>query len=355
MIASKQIRVQTANSDVAITVPNKEEIDESGSELRKALWPMTFSMRVFGLYFVKEDRKTKKEQCLRIYSIVLCTLFWLNFARSFTVVTPNDTVRTGLFGKCMVIGITAITAMVGSSCYRTNASGQLETVFQIFSKEMNSHQLKTIRIRAIVGAAAAWFLIIFVIGSNVVILFSDYSRASNPWIAPFSTIILDSSVTVINLASTLVFISFPHLTAATFMPLFWNFLIASLFQNEFCNLISKFRLSVEDHRSSKDDIYETTRQKHQSLCKLVRRVDRYMCLTNAVYLVGFVSVVILELYGFLSVPEMSSMPVFFTATLTWTLWSVLGLCILAYGGIIVNHSVRCFFLFFVYILFWGIN
>lgn len=339
MIASK-IFPKQCDSVEENGEPSTREIKSDGeSSLRKAFLPMIFSMRVFGLYFMKTDSGTKTEYYSRIYSIVIVIVLWFNAARIFTAFTPDDSFQTGLLAKGTIIATMMMTAILGISCYRTNASGKLEALLKSFDKELSCRQFKRIRIRVIVWVVIAWACILANTISSIYQAYFGEDRFYVVWMAPFTTMFPVDDRFIIIILATVFLIFQVYVAAACFVPLIWNFLICSLFSDEFDTCARKFSTDLREEKNSAEDIFETLRLKHQTLCLMVEGIDKYMNLTNAVYFVGLICIVILELYAYMSIADKATIPLFLGVSHAWAVCCLLGLFLFAYEGIIVNHAV----------------
>lgn len=319
----------------------ENRISEKKSLLRKALIPMTLTMEAFGLHFPGKNNSRKKIYCnfLRIYCTVIWILLWLNFARMFTIFKPGDTIATGLFMKCGSVIYTAISAVANTSCHRLSASGIVEELFDRASNEMDC-RIKCIRVKAIAAAGLAWFSAIFVTGASGYFLL-DQPQCFLMALAPLGTLIPDADGLVINIATAIFFVVSLYQTAAIICPLMWNFLWASILRDEFNRCNSKLReVGKMPAKYLTNQIMEDLRRRHQTLCRIVERYDRYICLANATKLVGLIAVVILNLYSFFWIPSSTNNVIAMGLMFTWIVLSLTALFALVFTGIMVNHAVR---------------
>ena len=75
------------------------------------------------------------------------------------------------------------------------------------------------------------------------------------------------------------------------------------------------------------------------LSRLVSKADKFICLSNAAYVVGLIFLVIANLYSLIFNPLLTSSPIFLFLTIFWLSWGVSGLLVVSFGGIIVNNAV----------------
>jgi len=113
-------------------------------ELLSSLSPLLFSMKLFGLYFHREDphrRRTDDPEWnpattttrtssnrLRVYATVILILVWLNAVRFTTVFTRQDRFGAELLMKIMMVTWFCLTAIFQTAYYYASHTGQLTKI-----------------------------------------------------------------------------------------------------------------------------------------------------------------------------------------------------------------------------------
>ena len=112
-------------------------------ELLSSLSPLLFSMKLFGLYFHREDRHRRRTDdpewnpatttrtssiWLRAYATIVLILVWLNAIRFVLAFNRSDHFGANLLTKLMVSAWFCLVAIVYSAHYFSSCTGKLEKV-----------------------------------------------------------------------------------------------------------------------------------------------------------------------------------------------------------------------------------
>ena len=165
----KLVEVQEAQeSSTGRSKENSKGNVEQGM-IHKVIFPLTVSMRIFGLYFEKTDKLRTTKQYSRFYCLLIVVILWLNAIRIFTIFTRSDKMVNSL-GNCGAVAWMAISAVLQTSCYRASQKGRIQEVLQTFNKDMSSRWAKHLRVRVILCVVIAWIFTAFSVVSTAYVL-----------------------------------------------------------------------------------------------------------------------------------------------------------------------------------------
>src|SRR6218665_339932 len=306
--------------------------------IQKILLPLTVSMQMLGLFFERTDKLGMAKQFSRFYCLLISVILWLNFIRTLTIFTDDTRPQTLLQNMIHTI-IMVSGALVHTSCYRASLKGTIPEVLQTFNKDMSSRWAKKLRVEVIILAGAAWSATVVVVISSAYVFFSDHGYLSTK-LAPFNTIILNSNPLILRILSVLVLVLLFYATGSTCLSLLWNYVLSSIISHEFKECTKMLRDIIKNSEAAKLD-FEMVRCRHQTLCRLVEKVDDCVCISNATYVIEFIFLIILELYAILCDPiGMRNSPFVLFNNLFWIFACTFGLSVVARAGIMTNQSVR---------------
>lgn len=235
-------------------------------------------------------------------------------------------------------------AVAHFSFYRLSASGIIEEIFQNNGREIQK-RLKEIKIKASAGAGVVWSVVIIHTCSTGFYFFVNASFL-DPMICPLNTMIKVDDKLVLDIVGGLFLAFNAYIVGSVTCRLMWNFLLASLLCYKFDACARRFCDADKDKGNPTNIYFETMRHQHQASCRMVYALDRFVCLTNASFFVGFIILIILNLYTLISFPLLTNIDaVVFGTQIVWITCSSIGLLMMSYGGIIVNNAVstvRCF-------------
>ena|SRR6218665_2996107 len=348
---------QEAKSQVIIIMPETQHIGNDTHEstadetaMLKTLSPLITSMKIFGLFFLKDNENIASNSSNRsrwslpkfsskghAYAFTVLVVMWLNVIRFATVFTANDNLASDLLWKISFVVFTLMHAFVQVSCYRACSSGRMLMLLQTFYKKFTLDIYKCIRVKVILYVIAAWICAAINVVVFGYILLSSKENIMDVTLAPIRSMVFPDYTIVIYMRVLYLVIHFYVVGAATF-PMAFNLLVATIFSQQFTICNRKFREAIENSDFFKES-FEDLRRQHQVLSRLVSKADKFMCLSNAAYVGGLIFLVISNLYSLLFNPLLARSPIFLSLTIFWLLWTASGLVVVSFGGIIVNHSV----------------
>ena len=303
--------------------------------IQKILLPFTVSMQILGLYFEKTDKRKTTRHFWRFYCLFISVILWLNIIRALTIFTAVGRQKSLLLSLVNMI-IMVSGAIVHTSCYRASVKGGIPEVLQTFSKNMSSRWAKKLRVEVIILAGIAWSATAFIVVSVAYVFFSDHMDF-NTMLAPFNTIILNSNPLTLHVVSVVILVLFFYISGSTSFSLAWNYVLSSIISHEFKECTKMLHSTVKNSEAAKRN-FEMVRCRHQTLCRLVEKVDDCVCINNATYVVEFIFVIILNLYGLMCDPiAMINSPFYLFDCLFWIFSCVFGLSLVARAGIMINQ------------------
>ena len=189
------------NKETKLSISELDEVNNHW--YLKCLKPLTFNMRIFGLYFEnlgdaqsstnwrKSPGKFLSERCFMVYPTFVLTLLWLNVFRMMTVFTNKDKIGMTLFWKLIVFTWSAMATVMHTSSYMACKSGKLHRLLLEISRKDGG--LRNLRHRAIMTSLTGWALVI------VNVCFAVYQYLYIPqmldiFIAPITTWICPGNV-----------------------------------------------------------------------------------------------------------------------------------------------------------------
>src|SRR6218665_1369580 len=339
IIEVKEAKERSTTEEHSVENPEREMI-------QTVLLPLTASMQIFGLYFEKTDKLRTTRQFSRCYCLFISVILWLNVIRTFTIFTADGRLQTLLINMANTV-LMVSAALLHTSCYRACVKGGIAEVLQTFNKDMSSRWAKKLRRQVIIHAGIAWSGTAFAVISCAYIFFSGHGYL-NPMLAPFNTIILNSNPLILHIVSVVVIVLFFYAMGSTCFSLVWNYVLASIISHEFNECTKMLHGIVKNSEAAKGN-FEMVRCRHQTLCRLVEKVDDCVCISNATYVVEFIFMIILDLYAILCDPVGMRNSLFAVFNnLFWIFACAFGLSVVAGAGIMINQSVRvsehiCFF------------
>ena len=331
IVAVEEVKERTTTEDNS--VGNHER-----NTIQKVLLPLIVSMRILGLYFEKKNKLRTTRQFSRFYCLFVSVILWLNFIRILTIFTADSRQQTLLLNLANTV-LMVSGALVHTSCYRASVRGGILEVLQTFNKDICPRWANQLRIKVLILVVIAWSITVFTLISGSYALFSD-DGYRNTMLAPFNTIILNSSPLTLHVVSVLILVLLFYAAGSTCFSLQWNYVLSSIMSHEFKECTKMLCDIIKNSEAGKLD-FEMVRSRHQTLCRLVEKVDDCVCLSNATYVVEFIFVIILYLYRFMCDPTaMINNPFDLFDCLFWIVSCVFGLSLVARAGIMINQSVR---------------
>ena len=151
-----------------------EEQMEDGEAVLKCFSPLLNSMRLFGLYFTRAERRihdvsrsttvtTQSETSRKwnvglIYAVVILVVAWLNAARMFCVFKESDKFGFVLLVKLATVSGGFSSAMSATSCFVACRTGNLDRVFR--DAKLSQFDIKRYRRLAVIHTVVCWVLLV---------------------------------------------------------------------------------------------------------------------------------------------------------------------------------------------------
>jgi len=314
--------------------------------MTSCLRPLLTSMRLFGLYFVRQSEGSSNEKSCKcnpwmIYGILIVSILWLNVARMFSIFTKDDKFDMILLHKIISVIWMIQCAISQTSIYASCHSGTLHKVFMRMKlTDKCAYYLRRI---AIVYAISAW---------SVIAIASAFFTYGLFFSGGFTDIMLAPIVTHATVSYNLLIIprigqyilTFYLLAAHTF-PQAMTHLLATLFSYQFANVSKELDrcLESQDGQVGHADI-EMIRKQHQEISMSVSHIDHCLMFSNAsafcCQLCGF----IILLYMIIFYHSIMNDPVVIATNVFWMVLMTAGLVFTTAGGIRINQYVSKFIL-----------
>jgi len=337
------------NKDCEDVVGFCGELFADSGDLLSSLSPLLTSMKLFGLYFHREDRRQrstddpewntatpsagKASTKLRVYATVVLILVWLNAVRCILVFTRNDSFGAVLLMKIAIFNMCSLVAIFQTSCYYASHSRQLFKV--LFTLPVTRDCVRSVH-RAAVGLTIfIWIsMACFLIFGATIFLYSD--EEFNFILAPFVTYICVPKVRMIKMIG---YLGYVILFPCIFFSHLLSLVLVYLFYSQFEKLKKNFRRVLGERRHFNGDL-SLFRRRHQTLSRAVSKIDGFMRLSNVAGFVCHIVNIILLLYSIIFYRESTKSVITALTYLFWLCANINGLIFSAGAGIIVNHMVR---------------
>ena len=318
--------------------------------MTSCLRPLLASMRLFGLYFVRQsegssDEKSCKCNALMIYGILIVTILWLNVARNFSVFTKDDD-KFGLIllNKLLAVIWVIQCAVSQTSIYATCHSGTLQKVFM--RMKLADICACYLRRMAIVYTISAWSVIaicssVFAYGLFVSGGFMDYA------LAPIAShVSIPDNLLIIPRIGQYI-LSF-YLLAAYIFPQAMTHLLAMLLSFQFTHVSQELDRSLESQDGQVGDAdIEMIRNQHQEISMSVSHIDNCLMFSNASAFCCQLCCFIIVLYTVIFYHSLMNDTILIGIHVFWIVLMTTGLAFTIAGGIRINHYVsrsllRCY-------------
>lgn len=302
------------------------------------LRPLLTSMRLFGLYFVRQsegsgDEKSSKCNAWMIYGIFVVSLLWLNVARMLSVFTSDDTFGMILLTKLLCVIWMIQCAVSQTSFYATCHLGTLQKLFM--KMKLSDGCAFYLRRIVIVYTISTWSVIaicsaFFFYGIFFTGGFMDFMLAPIATHAPVSNLL--------EIPRTVLYILSFYLLAAHMFPHAMTYLLATLLSYQFKRVDEDLNRCLDSQNGQVADAdIEVIRKKHQEISRSVRQIDDCLMFSNAsafcCQLCGF----IILLYTLIFYHSLMDDPVMITVNVFWMALMTAGLAFTTAGGIRINH------------------
>jgi len=316
------------------------------SELLSSLSPLLFSMKLFGLYFHREDRHRRRTDdpewnpattttrtsstWLRVFATVMLILAWFNTVRLATIFTGTDYFGADLLMKLTVFTWCCLDAIFQTASYYASHTGQLVKI--LLTLPVTRDCVRGVR-RTVVGVTA-FVSVVLLIDLSAAAVVSYSSDEANFILAPFVTYIKvpEDKMKIAKIAGYMVYVTF---FPGVFFAHSMNVVLVYIFYSQFKQLKKTFRRALGKSGQFTEE-FSIFRRRHQKISRAVSKLDSFMRISNVAGFVFHIVGIILILYIVIFYPGYTSVLVY----LFWLMINVNGLLFSASAGIIVNHMVR---------------
>lgn len=345
------VPVKPSNS-TSEEMPDCDNEGTSGNVLEH-VWPLIFSLKLFGLYFVNDIKKSgdgcfKNIHChtpserarsffdnpLHLYSFGVLVMLWLNVARMTSVFTSDDVFGNVLFSKIGVFTWMLMCALLCTAYYTACRRDVIPHLNRSLSVDEDC--ARHIKKMSIIFAAIAWLAIVVNTFITIYGLFFS-NEIVDDMMAPCYSLIRHGDFRV---PKSLFLIVNLYLNAAWVFPIAMNAMFSSFFYHRLSLINSRFRSTLKVEGQNEEyigDVIEAFRQEHQSVSRIIKRSDRLMALINASLISCLVAIFITMLYTIIFYPSRD--PVIVFAHVFWIFSTLVSMSIAGAGCILVNHAV----------------
>lgn len=343
-----------------------EQTDDDASQeesLLVLMSPLLNSMRLFGQYFqwpsadkAKQDggatldneamgndqletvRKTSwSDRLPAIYAVAVLTMLWINGIRLLTIFTSNDTMLPIILNKGMMVLWTVMCSVQQTAYFAASRSGNLDRVLGDF-------RLKRPECKAYIRRLVAKFVVVswtVALANEAFFVYLTYFSGgyNDMLLTPFGTHI---PVADLSPFRAIFIVLSVYLNPAWIFPVAMTFLLSISFAFQFRRILDRLRRAMTDagDMGIADDELEDIRREHQTVCRLLKRADRFLTFHHMAALFGPLVIVIIILYIILFHRWMlNNSPILFAITSFWLISSAIQLSVTAAGGVMVNHYV----------------
>ena len=249
--------------------------DDDGGELLKSLSPLLFSMKVFGLYFHREDairRRTGEPEWnpgamkhshgspstkLRVYATVILIVTWLNAIRSATMFTgadhvllTSDHLGAVLHMKITLFTFSVLTAIIQTAYYYASHTGLLLKI--LLKLPVTRECIRRAHRAAIQLTIWIWISIVFDMFCGAFIYYNT-EEAYNFLLSPFVTYISVQKGSI-GVVKTFAYLGFMSLLMSVFFAHSMNMMLVYIFHNQFKHLKKNFRRSIGEKGEFNGDL-----------------------------------------------------------------------------------------------------
>ena len=313
----------------------------TNTSLFKALYPLFFSMKLTGLYFVRNypEPGCRPRGILPTPSQLFATgcliIHWLNVIRSLFSFNSEDQFGSELFMKVVFTSFGILASLnvttLYIACHRSDWLPELFLYWDGLRSLSNQSCVQYVRKRVLGLCVFSWVIIFSSISCNAYIAVSR-----NMFDMRFLPFTLDMPhFQVVKLVFIIVDLLlnsawlFPViLTCGTCVVLFKEF---SMVNTKLLTILGDLDILAVDMPS--------IRLRHQNVCKLVEKADKFLCLHMAASFVHNILTICLMLYVLAFDQRFNLDPVVLGISVAWTLTAIVYLGVGCVGGAMVNSQV----------------
>ena len=333
----------------------------TSTDLYKSLQPFFISLKIFGLHHRKKfhleitdagTKNTKKwswtdvtlSQC---YAYLITLLIILNHLRYYSAFGEGSGFSLEFLSKIIFWAWTllcfnnVVVCLRASHCYSCLPEFFLEWQ-KLHLTDNEPFCLRFCRKNAYLYSIVCYFLVIWNIAATVYLL--CFTNMYESWLAPF-----DKSMAHINVVYGVFIPILIFLSAAWIFPIALQYITCKILYQEFKRFNACFRRQQKQNNFQIFSNFETMRQKHQQLCKLVDHADDFLALYHAGVVMFAMVGICINMYSFIWFEKVRSSLYLIAVHLLWSLSILLKLGFVCIGGALVNHQVIIFQLLFTFI------
>jgi len=310
--------------------------------LMDCLHPLLTSMKLFGLYFVRQStaadtvpgRKWRRCNAWMIYCMFVVALMWINVVRIFSIFKSEDFFGLVLLNKTITVIWMIQCTISQTAFYASSHRGTLQEVFM--KKKLSDDCAAYLRRIAVVYTAVAWFIIAI---ASAFFLYSLFFTGGfmDDMITPFGNRVAIDSPLVPRIF--LYLFSF-YLMAAHVFPQAMTFLLAMLFKYQFTQVTKALKCCLDSQGGRVEDPeFEAIRHEHKKISMSLGNIDGCLMFSNAAAFCCQLACFIILLYTIMFFHVLISDPVVITTLVFWKTLVTFGLIFTTAGGIIINESV----------------
>jgi len=328
---------ESVTMDADIEVVRRRE-----TPLTDCLRPLLASMKLFGLYFVRQTeaadiipgRKWRRCNAWMIYGMFVVALLWINVVRIFSIFTPEDKFGLDILTKTMTVIWVIQCAISQTAFYASSHRGTLQDVFM--RKKLSDDCARYVRRMAIVYTTVTWLIIVV---SSAFYMYGLFFTEGfmNIMLTP-----LDIHVPIENplVPSIFMYLLTFYLVAAHIFPQAMTFLLAMAFRQQFTRLTKALECRLDSQGGRVEDVeFESIRHEHKKISVTLGNIDGCLMFSNAAAFCGQLACFIILLYKIIFFHVLISDALDITIFVFWMVLVTLGLIFTTAGGIIINESV----------------
>jgi len=332
----------------------------NNGELLSTLWPLLFNMKLFGLYFHREDRHQRRmddpewntattttrtsstrSTVLRVYVTIILILMWLNAIRFATIFNGSDHFGAQLLMKITTFTWFCLAAIFQTAYYYASHTGRLVKI--LVTLPVTRHCIDSAHRCAINLVAIIWITLFLDLAIGTFFYFNAIRY--DFVIAPFVTHINvpDDYMTT---ARVLGYIFYVIIFPGVYFSHGMNQLLGYILYSEYKKLKRNFCSALGERGQFTGDL-SIFRRRHQTLSRVVSKVDGFVKFGNVAGFVCHTANIILLIYSLIFLTESRSNVFAGGINLFWVATNIYGLFFSANAAVTINHMV-CIMLFLLY-------
>jgi len=350
-VGDRSVRIQIETEEDVSTCAGERK-RQPGDSVLECLSPLITSVRPLGLYFTRrlvDSAATSQHDrnCIggcrqwsgaQVYSTTMLALTWFSAARNCIIIHGTETVGS-LFTKLGMNSGVLLNAFLHTAYYVACHTGSLDRVFRDVDSSQPDFYKKCSR-RVKVVTVACWLLATTGIVYYVFVMFTrDYFYDLLLMFLIQSFRLSTQRVGLYVAKAVCALLHLPSIAVCSFTQAM-NFVVVSLLYDQFDQLNRQFSKCIGVRGQFSGDFAEF-RRRHYAISLSVQEADRFLRISNGVYLCCQIVTIILVFYNTVFVRDDLVLPdpamgVLFVA---WLIVSVFGLALTAGQAVILNHKV----------------